>query len=265
GQFTILFQRIQLYFFSSISLIKWEIKWDVLICLYHPTPPPPLRLPHFPIPLQAITSPAQGVNAITVAAYKRHVLVSLILNAQVGTVWCSAVQCGVVWCCVLWCNVMPSPFPHKNAITVAAYKRHVLVSLILHAQVGGVVRSGVFTPGIVQRGLKACCQDYHDLANIYMSRDAAELKKFVDSHEQAFKANSSPHTASVTPILSSYTHLLSPSLSSPLLPPSILSLLFLHFPGQQPRLGPSGGRLGPQAQHSASHSHLPHSLALRPC
>ncbi|CAI5929356.1 unnamed protein product [Closterium sp. NIES-64] len=73
-----------------------------------------------------------------------------------------------------------------NPITVAAYKRHVLLSLILNAQLSPLPK---FTPGIVQRGLKACCQDYHDLANIYVSRDAAELKKFVDSHEQAFKAD----------------------------------------------------------------------------
>ncbi|CAI5510693.1 unnamed protein product, partial [Closterium sp. Naga37s-1] len=86
----------------------------------------------------------------------------------------------------LFMHAITSPAQGVNAITVAAYKRHVLVSLILNAQLSPLPK---FTPGIVQRGLKACCQDYHDLANIYVSRDAAELKKFVDSHEQAFKAD----------------------------------------------------------------------------
>ncbi|GJP33132.1 hypothetical protein CLOM_g17701 [Closterium sp. NIES-68] len=86
----------------------------------------------------------------------------------------------------LFMHAITSPAQSVNAITVAAYKRHALVSLILHAQLSPLPK---FTPGIVQRGLKACCQDYHDLASIYSSRDAAELKKFVDSHEQAFKAD----------------------------------------------------------------------------
>ncbi|CAI5522677.1 unnamed protein product [Closterium sp. Naga37s-1] len=86
----------------------------------------------------------------------------------------------------LFMHAITSPAQVVNAITVSAYKRHVLVSLILNAQLLPLPK---FTPGIVQRGLKACCQDYHDLANIYVSRDAAELKKFVDSHEQAFKAD----------------------------------------------------------------------------
>ncbi|CAI5990672.1 unnamed protein product [Closterium sp. NIES-65] len=86
----------------------------------------------------------------------------------------------------LFMHAITSPAQVVNAITVSAYKRHVLVSLILNAQLSPLPK---FTPGIVQRGLKACCQDYHDLANIYVSRDAAELKKFVDSHEQAFKAD----------------------------------------------------------------------------
>ncbi|OAE24292.1 hypothetical protein AXG93_1052s1150 [Marchantia polymorpha subsp. ruderalis] len=81
-------------------------------------------------------------------------------------------------------HAITAPATVLNAITIAAYKKFVLVCLIHNGQVPPFPK---YTPSVVQRNLKSCAQDYFDLANLYNSRNIMDVKRCVNAHEDVFK------------------------------------------------------------------------------
>lgn len=81
-------------------------------------------------------------------------------------------------------RAITAPATVLNAITIEAYKKYILVSLIHNGQVPTFPK---YTPSVSQRYLKTCSQDYLDLANSFNSKNIADLKRCVASHEDLFK------------------------------------------------------------------------------
>ncbi|XP_073393390.1 COP9 signalosome complex subunit 3 isoform X1 [Physcomitrium patens] len=81
-------------------------------------------------------------------------------------------------------HAITAPTTALNAITIAAFGKYVLVSLIQNGQVPPFPK---YTPAVVLRNLKSCVQDYLDLANLYASRNIAEVKRCITQHEEVFK------------------------------------------------------------------------------
>eukprot|EP00897_Mesotaenium_endlicherianum_P004396 jgi/Mesen1/3985/ME000210S03225 len=73
-----------------------------------------------------------------------------------------------------------------NAITVACYKKFILVSLIVTGQLAPLPK---YAPSVAQRNLKSCCPEYVELSNTYASRDMDDLKRCLASREETFKAD----------------------------------------------------------------------------
>jgi COP9 signalosome complex subunit 3 len=64
-----------------------------------------------------------------------------------------------------------------------AYKKFILVSLLLHGKVGLLPK---FTSGVVGRYLKPMSAAYNDLATAYATNSSAELQKVVAKHTDIF-------------------------------------------------------------------------------
>lgn len=84
-------------------------------------------------------------------------------------------------------HAITAPATTLTAITVEAYKKFVLVSLI---QTGQVPAFPKYTPAVVQRNLKSCTQPYIDLANNYSSGKISVLEACVNTNTEKFKNDS---------------------------------------------------------------------------
>ncbi|CAL8463099.1 g2633 [Coccomyxa elongata] len=78
---------------------------------------------------------------------------------------------------------LTAPTMVVNAITMAAYKKFVLVSLIHAGSFKGLPK---YTPAAVTRSAKAECLPYQDLEKAYSKTDE-DLRKAVNTHSQAFQ------------------------------------------------------------------------------
>lgn len=83
-------------------------------------------------------------------------------------------------------HAITAPTTALNAITIAAFRKYVLVSLIQNGQVPPFPK---YTPAVVLRNLKSCVQDYLDLANLYATRNIADVKRCITTHEDVFKSD----------------------------------------------------------------------------
>ncbi|EFJ33217.1 hypothetical protein SELMODRAFT_439255 [Selaginella moellendorffii] len=81
-------------------------------------------------------------------------------------------------------HAFTAPAHVMNAIAVEAYKKYVLVCLIHNGQVPPFPK---YTPSIVQRNLKGCCQGYIELVTVYNNRNITDLQRCLTSHEEAFR------------------------------------------------------------------------------
>lgn len=84
-------------------------------------------------------------------------------------------------------HAITAPATTLTAVTVEAYKKFVLVSLI---QTGQVPAFPKYTPAVVQRNLKSCTQFYIDLANNYSSGKISVLEACVNTNTEKFKNDS---------------------------------------------------------------------------
>lgn len=84
-------------------------------------------------------------------------------------------------------HAITAPATTLTAVTVEAYKKFVLVSLI---QTGQVPAFPKYTPAVVQRNLKSCTQPYIDLANNYSSGKISVLEACVNTNTEKFKNDS---------------------------------------------------------------------------
>ncbi|KAL8153258.1 hypothetical protein V2J09_011018 [Rumex salicifolius] len=84
-------------------------------------------------------------------------------------------------------SVVTSPMSSLNAIAVEAYKKYILVSLILHGQFPTSFPK--YTSSVAQRSLKNFTQLYLDLASTYSSGNIIELETFVNANQEKFNAD----------------------------------------------------------------------------
>ncbi|PON95305.1 Winged helix-turn-helix DNA-binding domain containing protein [Trema orientale] len=84
-------------------------------------------------------------------------------------------------------NVVTAPMSTVNAIAVEAYKKYILVSLILHGQFSTSLPK--YTSSVAQRNLKNFCQPYIELANSYGTGKITELETFVQTNREKFESD----------------------------------------------------------------------------
>ncbi|XP_058093940.1 COP9 signalosome complex subunit 3 [Magnolia sinica] len=84
-------------------------------------------------------------------------------------------------------NAVTAPMTVLNAIAVEAYKKYVLVSLILTGQVPSFPK---YTSSVAQRNLKSNAQPYVDLANSYGTGKMSELESCLETNMEKFKTDS---------------------------------------------------------------------------
>ncbi|KAK9272295.1 hypothetical protein L1049_002666 [Liquidambar formosana] len=83
-------------------------------------------------------------------------------------------------------NVVTAPMSIINAITVEAYKKYILVSLIHHGQFSTSLPK--YTSSVAQRNLKNHCQQaYIELANSYSTGKISELEACVLANRESFE------------------------------------------------------------------------------
>ncbi|GBG42279.1 hypothetical protein CBR_g75710, partial [Chara braunii] len=83
----------------------------------------------------------------------------------------------------LFHHAITAPSTVLNAITIAAYKKFVLVSLIVNGQLAQFPK---YTPSIVQRSLKTQSQAYVNMGNAYATRNVEEVQRCITSHHEGF-------------------------------------------------------------------------------
>mmetsp|Transcript_13555 Transcript_13555/g.16291 ORF Transcript_13555/g.16291 Transcript_13555/m.16291 type:complete len:394 (+) Transcript_13555:141-1322(+) len=76
-------------------------------------------------------------------------------------------------------HAITAPALSLSAITVAAYKKFVVVSLIANGSVLGFPR---YTSAVVQRQLKNLCQEYSELASSYKKNNITDFQKCVQQY-----------------------------------------------------------------------------------
>ncbi|XP_062507632.1 COP9 signalosome complex subunit 3-like [Corticium candelabrum] len=76
-----------------------------------------------------------------------------------------------------------TPAQALSAIMLEAYKKYIVVSLLLHGKVGLLPK---YTSGVVARYLKPMCGAYNDLSAAYSSNSSAELQRVVAKHTDIF-------------------------------------------------------------------------------
>lgn len=81
-------------------------------------------------------------------------------------------------------NVVTAPMMHLNAIAIEAYKKYILVSLILNGQVPSFPK---FTSTTVYRHIKNHTQVYLDLAKQYDVREFSSLEQFIQQYSWKFQ------------------------------------------------------------------------------
>ncbi|KAF3444478.1 hypothetical protein FNV43_RR14170 [Rhamnella rubrinervis] len=84
-------------------------------------------------------------------------------------------------------NVVTAPMSSVNAIAVEAYKKYILVSLILHGQFSTSLPK--YTSSVAQRNLKNLCQLYIELANSYGTGKITELETYVQTNREKFETD----------------------------------------------------------------------------
>lgn len=80
-------------------------------------------------------------------------------------------------------NAVTTPSMAVSHIMLEAYKKHVLVSLILHGKIATLPR---YMSHIVSRYIKPLCQPYHELATAYGSCHSNDLNTVVTRHMELF-------------------------------------------------------------------------------
>ncbi|VAI76278.1 unnamed protein product [Triticum turgidum subsp. durum] len=83
-------------------------------------------------------------------------------------------------------NAVTAPMSSLNAITVEAYKKYVLVSLIQSGQVPSFPK---YTSSTAQRNLKNHTQIYVDLSTCYGTGSYSDLETFIQSNAEAFQTD----------------------------------------------------------------------------
>eukprot|EP00118_Oscarella_pearsei_P003851 m.16004 g.16004 ORF g.16004 m.16004 type:complete len:428 (+) comp26681_c0_seq1:26-1309(+) len=76
-----------------------------------------------------------------------------------------------------------TPAQAVSAIMLEAYKKYILVSLLLH---GGVLTLPRYTSGVVGRYLKPMCAPYNELTTAYGTNSTADVQKVVTKHKDVF-------------------------------------------------------------------------------
>jgi len=76
-----------------------------------------------------------------------------------------------------------TPSMAVSHIMLEAYKKFILVALILHGKVPNLPK---YTSQVVARYIKPLCQHYHDLATVYNSNNPAELRVVVNKHQETY-------------------------------------------------------------------------------
>ncbi|MBA0663908.1 hypothetical protein Goklo_003988 [Gossypium klotzschianum] len=95
-------------------------------------------------------------------------------------------------------NVVTAPMFAVDAIAIEAYKKYILVSLILHGQVYSAIdikcADAVFSTSLpkysslaAQRNLRSLCQLYFDMENSYSNGKIGDLETYVQSNKERFE------------------------------------------------------------------------------
>ena len=82
-------------------------------------------------------------------------------------------------CCV---QSITLPALAVSAIVVAAYKKCVLVSLLVHGKAPTLPK---FTSSVVHRHLTSACPEYTELATLYNDHDVEKVRTFVQVLQHA--------------------------------------------------------------------------------
>ncbi|GAQ87206.1 COP9 signalosome subunit CSN3 [Klebsormidium nitens] len=83
-------------------------------------------------------------------------------------------------------HAISAPAQVLNAITLEAYKKFVVVHLLVDGQLPTFQK---YTPTIVQKLLKSNSQPYIDLGNAYATRSVGDLKKCIQTNENVYKTD----------------------------------------------------------------------------
>ncbi|XP_052265746.1 COP9 signalosome complex subunit 3-like [Dreissena polymorpha] len=79
--------------------------------------------------------------------------------------------------------VITCPSMAVSHIMLEAYKKFILVALILHGKLPALPK---YTSQVVARYIKPVCQPYHDLVTGYSTNNPEELQKVIDKHQETF-------------------------------------------------------------------------------
>ncbi|RXN25992.1 COP9 signalosome complex subunit 3 [Labeo rohita] len=80
-------------------------------------------------------------------------------------------------------QAITTPAMAVSHIMLEAYKKYILVSLILHGKVQQLPK---YTSQIVGRFIKPLSNAYHELAQVYATNNPAELRALVNKHSETF-------------------------------------------------------------------------------
>uniref|UniRef100_A0A665XAF0 COP9 signalosome complex subunit 3 n=1 Tax=Echeneis naucrates TaxID=173247 RepID=A0A665XAF0_ECHNA len=80
-------------------------------------------------------------------------------------------------------QAITTPAMAVSHIMLEAYKKYILVSLILHGKVQQLPK---YTSQIVGRFIKPLSNAYHELAQVYTTNNPAELRSLVNKHNETF-------------------------------------------------------------------------------
>ncbi|XP_064609422.1 COP9 signalosome complex subunit 3-like [Liolophura sinensis] len=80
-----------------------------------------------------------------------------------------------------------TPSMAVSHIMLEAYKKYLLVSLILHGKIPSLPK---YTSQVVTRYIKPLCQPYHELSSSYNSNNPADLRATVTKHTETFTRDS---------------------------------------------------------------------------
>jgi COP9 signalosome complex subunit 3 len=80
--------------------------------------------------------------------------------------------------------VFTAPAVVLSAIMVEAFKKYILVSLIVHGQVAAIPK---YTSSVVHRHIKNTCPQYHEFANAFASHNVDEVHKCASTHAELFQ------------------------------------------------------------------------------
>ncbi|XP_052818774.1 COP9 signalosome complex subunit 3-like [Mya arenaria] len=79
--------------------------------------------------------------------------------------------------------VITCPSTAVSHIMLEAYKKYILVALILHGKLPTLPK---YTSPVVARYIKPVCQPYHDLVSAYSTINPEELQKVIEKHQETF-------------------------------------------------------------------------------